>query len=206
MRKLVFRLQRPTIKRKIIADKLLIVLLSVVLGIGFVYADDSTKTNKAFSESSISIETSLTFPVVQIYMAQFGFLINENNTFLIGPCFQNWKDQADAKGRAQAYTLIVGYRYYPKKNLNFEIELFPAYNKFNSTISGQTYNGFEVWSEYRMGWKYDFTIKKRNFYVIPQPGFSYGLYMQNIWPGLKRDSWRKGTLTFVPQIIFGVRL
>ena len=153
-----------------------------------------------------SFETSLTFPLHQIYMAQFGYKIVPKSEFLIGPCFQNWKDEVEAKGRAHAYTLLLGYRQYIWKNLHGEIELFPAYNSFRSSVNNKVYNGFELWVEYMIGWKLNFKIKNIPLYIIPQPAIGHAVYLQNIWPGLSESTFRQNSIMFVPQLIIGINI
>ncbi len=147
-----------------------------------------------------SIETSLTFPIVKIYMVQISCPLSDHTNLLLGLCYQNWKDQGEAKGCAHAYTFILGCRQMIGERANIEIELFPAYNSFISSVDSAVYNGFETWIEYRAGYKFDLNDK---FYIIPQPGLGHALYLQNIWPGMNRDTYMKNSLMFVPQITVG---
>jgi hypothetical protein len=175
---------------------ILAIALMLTIGISNAYSEKAGKW---------ALETSLDYPfAAQIYMAQFAYRLGENSEVLFGPCFQNWKDQGEAKGQAHAYTLIVGYRQYFWRNFHAEVELFPAYNSFDSRVDGKTYNGFETWIEYRVGWKFEFKIGDYSLFITPQPGIGHALYLQNIWPGLNASTYRLNSLTFVPQLLFGI--
>jgi hypothetical protein len=185
----------------------LAIALMAATGIGIAFGGEPRPAGEMQKKGTWALETSLTFPIaVQIYMAQFAYHIGENSEFLFGPCFQNWKDQGEAKGRAHAYTLVLGYRQYFWKNLHAEAELFPAYNSFDSSVDGKTYNGFEVWIEYRVGWKFEFEVGGRTLFITPQPGLGHALYLQKIWPGLNASTYRQGSLAFIPQILLGLEL
>jgi hypothetical protein len=172
--------------------------LMLTVGIGTLFAQEA---------GDWALETSLDFPIaVQIYMAQFAYRIGENDELLFGPCFQNWKDQGEAKGQAHAYTLILGYRHYFWKGLHAEVELFPAYNSFDSSVDGRTYGGFETWIEYRVGWKFKFSLGDVRLFITPQPGLGHALYLQKLWPGMSEATYRQDSLTFVPQILLGSEL
>lgn len=152
-----------------------------------------------------SLETSLTFaPAAQIYMLKASLSISERSELGFGPAFQNWKNtDKEPLGQANAYTLLLSYRYFFWKNFHVELELWPAYNHFNSFVDGKTYKGFELWVEYKVGYKAAIT---KNLYISLQPGLAQGLWMQNRWPDFKEDStveFIKESLVFVPQILLG---
>jgi hypothetical protein len=150
-----------------------------------------------------SMETSLTFaPVAQIYMLKISVGISENSELGFGPAFQNWKNTEKApRGQANAYTLLLSYRFFFWKNFHVELELWPAYNHFNSFVDDKTYKGFELWVEYKVGYKAPIT---KHLYINFQPGLAHGLWMQNRWPEFNstRDMIEK-SFVFVPQILLG---
>lgn len=164
-----------------------------------VSAQESTLQNRW------SLETSLTFaPAAQIYLLKASWLVSEKSEVGFGPAFQNWKNtDKTPMGQANAYTLLLSYRYFFWKNFHVELELWPAYNHFNSFIDGRTYKGLELWVEYKVGYKLSLTNK---LYVNLQPGLAHGVWMQNKWPDFK-DFTKKEfifeSLVFVPQIMLG---
>ncbi|MFN3556646.1 MAG: hypothetical protein ACK4VN_11840 [Bacteroidales bacterium] len=151
-----------------------------------------------------SLETSLTFPAARIYMLKASVRVSEKSEWGFGPAFQNWNNlDKSPRGQANAYTLLLSYRYYFWRSFNAELELWPAYNHFKSHVDNFTYKGFELWVEYKAGYK---LALSPNIYINLQPGFAHGLWMQNIWPGLKADTTRdlvKNSFVFVPQILLG---
>ena len=152
-----------------------------------------------------SVETSLTFaPAAQIYMLKASYQLTERSELGFGPAFQNWKNTNKVpKGQANAYTLLLSYRYFFYKNFHMELEFWPAYNHFNSFVDGKTYKGLELWVEYKVGYKVGIT---NNLYINLQPGLAHGIWMQNRWPEFKEDSameFIKKSFVFVPQILVG---
>ncbi len=170
----------------------------------------STATFPGTAQESVeqkkwSLETSLTFaPAAQIYMLKASYKLSDNSELGFGPAFQNWKNtDKEPMGQANAYTLLLSYRYFFYKNFHVELEFWPAYNHFNSFVDDKTYKGLELWVEYKVGYKANLT---KNLYVNLQPGIAHGLWMQNKWPEFKEDSTVdliKKSIVFVPQILVG---
>jgi hypothetical protein len=153
------------------------------------------------------IETSLSFPIARIYMIKFSFSPTDKAELGMGPAFQNWKNlDVSPLGRANAYTLVISYRYYFWRNFNAEIEFWPAWNHFESFMDGKTYKGPELWVEYKVGYKWEFA---RRFYLNIQPGIGHALWLQQNWPGVDKTPYLdfvKGSIIFVPQVLWGWNL
>lgn len=144
--------------------------------------------------------------MARIYMLKFLYKPSKNVELGIGPAFQNWRnDDQSPLGQSNAYTLVIGFRYYFWNNFNAEIELWPAWNHFESFVDGKTYKGPELWMEYKIGYRWNVT---QRFYLNFQPGIAHALYLQQDWPGVEKKPYRdfvKGTFIFVPQIVAGYR-
>ncbi len=152
-----------------------------------------------------ALETSLTFPFgAKIYMLKGSYRISPKSELGFGPAFQNWENtDKTPRGQANAYTLLLSYRYYFYRNFNVEIELWPAYNFFDSYVDGRTYKGLELWAEHKIGYRVDLTP---NIYLNVQPGIGHGIWMEHKWPGWDDySSWELigRSMVFVPQIIVG---
>jgi len=151
------------------------------------------------SGSNWVVGTSITYPLgAQIYMIQASYLAGERVELLFGLAFQNWKND---QGQSHAYTILLGYRHYLWSGLHAEIELWPAYNPFKSSIDGKTYTGVELWTSLRLGYTFDLNIANRNFFILAQPSLGFGIARQNPWPDFVR-----GEVIFEPQLIVGMRL
>jgi len=156
--------------------------------------------------SKWSVETSLTFPMARIYMVKAGYRISDRSELGIGAAFQNWKNEdQDPLGQSNAWTVILSYRHYLWRNLNVEVELWPAYNLFESFVDGRTYKGFEMWVEYKAGYRFDLT---RNLSLNLQPGLGHAVWVQHQWPGLEdksRREFQRSSIIFVPQALISWR-
>ena len=166
--------------------------------------DDLPDNNGKARQNLWAAETSLTFaPVAQIYLLKASYLLSEKSELGFGPAFQNWKNtDKEPMGQANAYTLLLSYRYYFWKNFHVELELWPAYNHFNSFVDGKTYKGLELWVEYKVGYKAAIT---KNLYINFQPGIAHAMWMQNKWPEFKDYTTMDfiTSMIFVPQILVG---
>src|SRR5512145_942174 len=129
--------------------------------------------------------TSITYPIgAQIYMLQGSYSLWQYGDILAGLAFQNWKNE---QGRSHAYTMLVGYRQFLWQGLHLESELWPAYNPFHSSVDGKTYSGFELWVSIRLGYRFDFTLAGRDFFILVQPGLGFGVARQNPWPDMDKN-------------------
>ncbi len=153
-----------------------------------------------------TIETSMTFPIVRIYMVKAGYHITERSELGFGFAFQNWENEDESpKGQAHAYTLLLSYRYYFWRNFNAEIELWPAWNHFDSYVDGKTYRGPELWVEYKLGYNWNFS---QRFQLNLQPGIGHVIWLQQNWPDVQKRPYGefvRGSVIFVPQVLLGFK-
>lgn len=153
-----------------------------------------------------TLESSLTFPMVRIYLVKASYRISEAAEPGIGLAFQNWKNVDEAPlGQSNAMTLLLAYRHYFWRGLHAELELWPAYNRFESFVDSRIHSGFELWIEYRIGYTIPMTSRLN---LLLQPGLGHALWMQNPWPDLSHESFGEfvsETLIFVPQVLVGWR-
>ncbi len=169
-------------------------------------ADTTISGNLLRAESKWSVETSLTAPVARIYAVKAGYKISGNRELGFGIGFQNWRNKdIDPAGQTNAWSMILSYRYYIWRNLAVEVELWPAYNHFESYVDGQTYKGFELWVEYRAGYRFDLTS---NLSLFVMPGLGHPVWAQHDWPRLEEKSGRESPfdlVVFIPQVAVGWR-
>lgn len=145
------------------------------------------------------VGTSISYPMADIYMIQGSYSPGESSDILCGAAFQNWEND---QGRANAYTLLLGYRRYLWRGFHTEAELWPAYNPFQSAVDGKTYAGLELWMSLRMGYKFDFKAIGNEFYILAQPSIGFGVIRGNPWPDKDKDD----KAVFEPQVIVGIKL
>lgn len=158
------------------------------------------------SSGQWSLETSLSFPMARIYMLKASYKYSEKVELGIGPAFQKWENLSHSPlGQTNAYTLLMSYRYFFLGNFHAEVELWPAWNKFESFYDGNTYRGLELWAEYKLGYRLNLSPR---FYLNLQPGIGHAIWMQKKWPDIEYNSYREfltGSVIFVPQVMAGIR-
>lgn len=145
------------------------------------------------------IGTSITYPMAGIYMMQVSYSPWESGNVLGGIAFQNWEND---QGQANAYTALLGYRHFVWKGLHTEMELWPAYNPFQSSLDGKTYAGIELWMSLRVGYRFGFQLAGSEFFILAQPSVGFGVARDNPWP----DKEKGDGAVFEPQIILGIQL
>ena len=160
------------------------------------YADGGEGTSG--SDCRWGIGTSVTYPIASIYMAQLSYSLWSHGDVLAGYAYQHWKND---QGRSHAQTLLLGYRQYIWKGLHAEVELWPAYNPFRSSVDGKTYRGVELWMSVRAGYRFDCDVYGRELFVLAQPSVGFGVARQNRWPKMERGF----NPIFEPQLIVGTR-
>jgi len=168
-------------------------------------ADTTISYHSPKPEGKWSVETSLTAPVARIYMAKAGYRITGNSELGFGIGFQNWRNKdVDPAGQSNAWSIILSYRHYLWRNLSVEVELWPAYNHFESFVDGQTYKGFELWVEYRAGYRFDLSS---SLSLNVMPGLGHPIWAQQDWPRLVEKSRESpfDIIVFVPQVLIGWR-
>lgn len=148
------------------------------------------------SASRWSIGTSLTYPLVRIYQLRIGYALDDRHQLVFGPCFQNFRHESFT---SRAYTLLLGYRYWVGDGLNLEAELYPAYNRLRSHVTGSSYPGVELWGELKIGYRFDLGDR---WYIQPAPGVGFGILRTNPPPNFDQEI---KSPTFVPQLILGFK-
>lgn len=148
--------------------------------------------------SKWSVGTSLTYPFAEIYIIHINYMLNESHEVFFGPGFQNFKHESFT---ANAFTLVLGYRYYFLNYLNIEAEIYPAFNNLYSTVTKSYYPGFEMWSEIKIGYRIHFL--KNKMYLHPAPGIGFGVFQTNRPPNYDNEI---ESPIFVPQLIIGLKL
>ena len=164
---------------------------------GAAWAQDIQDSTEG-AHSPWGIGTSITYPLAEIYMIQVSYSPWESGDILFGAAYQNWEND---QGRSHAYTFLLGYRQFLWGGIHTEIELWPAYNPFHSSVDGEIYTGFELWMSIRIGYKFEFELASNEFFVLLQPSIGFGVARENPWP----DKEENDQAIFEPQLVVGIR-
>lgn len=124
------------------------------------------------------IELSPMSFLFRIYAFQYTYDLTERDQLISGFAYQNI--QHPTIGTTNSPTLILGYRRYLWDKFHAEYQLWPAYDAYYSSADAKYYNGFELWNEARVGYRFDFEFANVPLFVKLQWLFGFGL-----WPGNK---------------------
>lgn len=141
-------------------------------------------------------------PFVGIYALHYSYRLTDHSEFITGFSYMNI--QFEGSGHSNSPALILGYRRYLWKGLHLEYEIWPAFDAFYEKNENRFYKGFDLWNEFRLGYKYGFTAGNKQLYANLQWPFGFGLYASN-----KPESFRKLAETdkyfyFPPLLSFGI--
>lgn len=150
------------------------------------------------------------FPIValfKIYSVQYTYAFSPNYDFIVGVAYVNIvvEDKDGNKiGQLFAPTMPIGMRRFFWKNLHIEYQLWPAYNMYYETKEEKYYCGFDLYNEFRAGYKFDVRVGGLPFFLNLQYALGFGLY-----PGNKPDSFiersKEIPIFHAPSIAIGLR-
>lgn len=162
---------------------MLVLGLLILLSVFFV----SNRTLAQVAEDNLyskgfSIESFPIMAAFKIYSVQGIYELTETDHLIFGLAYVNSKvNDLDGieVGQFFAPTIPVGYRRYIVGNFHIEYQLWPAYNFFLDTQENKFYNGFDLYSELRAGYRFDLKLGKTPMFLNLQYVFGIGLYPGN---------------------------
>jgi hypothetical protein len=160
----------------------------------------SAKSNDYYYRHGI--EASPLSPVMNIYGVLYSYGITRNDYLVGGPVYMRIKYDF---GNTNAWALIVGYRRYLWKNLHIEYQLYPTYDDFYESVEKIVYPSFDLWNEFRLGYRCDFKIKQAPLYMNIQWPLGFGLYASNKPESFKKAENEDRFFYFPPMIFLGAR-
>ncbi len=149
-----------------------------------------------------SIDTFPFAPLIDIWGIHYLYQFSEKDEFITGLSYMSLKKES---GQTHSPALIIGYRRYLWKNLHIEYEIWPCWDDYWEKNEQKYYSGFDVWNEFRLGYRFDVEIGNTPFYANIQWPFGFALYTGN-----KPDSFMKeieGHKYFyhIPMLFIGFR-
>lgn len=182
-----------------------VISLLIIINVSISYAQ-STKDSVIFNKKNRSIDFCPLSPVMGIYAIHFTYKFSLNNALIVAPSYMNIKykniEHTNAPG------IILGYRRYLWKNLHIDYQLMPMFDRYYEENEHKTYPwGFDLWNEFRLGYEFDFYIRKTPLFINFQWPLGFALYSD---PKGKPESFkekaRKSPLFYFPPLFFlGIR-
>ncbi len=150
------------------------------------------------------------FPIMaafDVYSVQYAYRIHPRLEAIAGVAYVNVKvhDRYDTFiGRMHAPTLPFGLRCHVWRNAHLEYQLWPAYNAYHDSVEDRYYNGFDLYNELRVGYRFDFNLGRIPLFSSVQYVYGFGLY-----PGNKPRSFIQAVEDappfHVPSLSMGLR-
>jgi hypothetical protein len=137
-------------------------------------------------------------PLFKIYALQYSYEFSKNNELILAPAYLNIHYDF---GNTNASALILGYRRYLHKTIHLEYQVWPTFDNFYEKNDDKHYKSFDVWNEFRLGWRWDFTVGTVPVYINLQWPFGFGLYASNK-PQSFLDQQKKEPYFYFPPMFF----
>lgn len=144
-------------------------------------------------------------PFIGIYALHYGHRFSKRNELIVSPSYM--RIQYPSIGYTNAPGFIVGYRRYLWKNLHIDYQLMPMWDRFYDKNENKTYPlSFDLWNEFRLGYAFDFKIRKTTLFLNLQIPLGFALYSD---PKGKSDAFKehakKHPLFYIPLFFIGTR-
>jgi hypothetical protein len=139
---------------------------------------------------------------VGIYAIHYFQKIDQRSEFIVGLSYMNIK--FEGSGHTNSPALILGYRRYFWKGLHLEYEIWPAFDSYYEKNENRRYNGFDLWNEFRLGYKYEFRIAGQQLHANLQMPFGFGLYASNKPESFQKIAENDKYFYFPPLLSFGI--
>lgn len=138
----------------------------------------------------------------QVYNQQNGLVLG----FWYGKVTATYPKEIKYPGFALNYAPIIGYRRYFWRNLHAEYQLYPGYTRFYEENEGKRYKSFSLFTELRLGYKFNLSISGLPLVLNLQWPVGTSLYESNE-PESFREIRKQDPVfyLFFPNIYIGFR-
>ena len=145
-----------------------------------------------------------------IYFVRYGYQFDSHNELILGACYSKATTTPTLylpyPGNVQSFAFISGYRRYIWEGLNLEYVIFSGYNLYFENNEQKNYGSFEVYNEFRLGYRFEFNIFDIPFTLNFQCPVGFPLYRSNEPKSFKilndKDPF---FYIFIPNTFIGIR-
>lgn len=140
-------------------------------------------------------------PMMNIYAIHYYYSFTPKDVGIIGPSYM--RIQFEGIGHTDAPGFIIGYRRYLWRGLHLDYQLMPMWDQFYEENEDKTYQGFDLWNEFRFGYVFDFNIGKMPAFVSVQWPFGFALYSDpDGKPQSFKDHAEENPYFYFPPLLF----
>jgi hypothetical protein len=173
---------------------------------------DSMKFNneQMVKENTRSIVTDPFLPLFNSFALVYERFYNQQNGLVLGFWYgkvtATYPKEIKYPGFALNYAPIIGYRRYFWRNLHAEYQLYPGYTRFYEENEGKRYQSFSLFTELRIGYKFNLSIRGLPLVLNLQWPVGTSLYESNE-PESFREIRKQDPIfyLFFPNIYIGFR-
>jgi hypothetical protein len=195
-------------KRGVILANILVFLFS---GFGWCSLPNSMDNPKPkTSERRSSLSTDPLLPIFSSFALLYEHPFTQQDAVLLGFWYgkatETYPKMLKYPGHIQNYAPILAYRRYFWRGLHAEYQLYPGYSIFHEEAKNKNTHSFTLFTEFRAGYRFDFSIGKLPLMLNLQWPIGFTLYESN-QPESFREINRQDPVFYIfwPNIYVGVR-
>jgi hypothetical protein len=188
----------------------LLILSFIFLNItNIVFAQNDTIFSKS-TDLKHSISTDPILPLFNCFAMIYEYKKTEKSSFIIGFWYgkasETYPKMLEYPGYAVNISPIFAYRYYFWRNLHAEYQLYPGYTKYYEKNEDKFYKSFNLFNEFRVGYKFNFRINKLPLFVNLQFPVGFTIFDTNE-PETFREIRKQDPIFYIfyPNVYLGVR-
>ncbi len=187
--------------------------LFLILLFSIIYTDIFAQNDTAFTKHyklKHSISTDPLLPLFNAAAIIYEYQKTEKSSFIFGFWYgkatETYPKMLQYPGYSVNISPIIAYRHYFWKKLHAEYQLYPGFTKYYEKSEDRFYKSFNLFNEFRIGYKFTFHIYKMPFILNLQFPVGFTIYDTNEPKTFKQIRKQDPIFyIFYPNIYLGIR-
>lgn len=162
------------------------------------------------NELNHSFSTDPLLPLFNSFAIIYEYQKTEKSSLILGLWYgratETYPKLLDYPGYAANISPIFAYRYYFLKKLHIEYQIYPGYTKYYEKNEDRYYRSFNLFNEFRVGYKFKFQISKLPLLLNLQIPVGFTIFDTNE-PETFKEIRKQDPIFYIfyPNIYFGIR-
>jgi hypothetical protein len=157
-----------------------------------------------------SVSTDPLLPLFNCFAIIYEYQKTERSSFILGFWYgkatETYPKMLEYPGYAVNISPIFAYRYYFWKGLHAEYQIYPGFTKYYEENEDKFYKSFNLFNEFRFGYKFNFQIFKIPLLVNLQFPVGFTIFDTNE-PDTFKEIRKQDPIFFIfyPNIYLGIK-
>jgi hypothetical protein len=185
----------------------------IVILLSIIFTESFAQNDTAFSKHNKlkhSISTDPLLPLFNAFAVIYEYQKTEKSSFILGFWYgkatETYPKMIEYPGYTVNISPIFAYRHYFWKGLHVEYQLYPGYTKYYEENEDRFYHSFNLFNEFRAGYKFNFHIYRMPIILNLQFPVGFTIYDTNEPETFKQIRKQDPVFyIFYPNIYIGIR-